>query len=134
MFGLFHSQNVDFFVHFSLSYFVLKREEQEDESEEFLELFENGISYVDGKWSLRYVWDLTFEINFQVFKETFLYMCMTVFTHGNLPKHWKNCRYWNFLSHLLHIKEKINNYHTSVSTEVNLQFFLFGVQCNSWHV
>ena len=49
LFGLFHSQNVDFFVHFPLSYFVLKREEQEDESEEFLELFENGINYVDGK-------------------------------------------------------------------------------------
>ena len=53
LFGLFHSQNVDFFFFwFPIILFVLKREEQEDESDEFLELFENGTSYVDGKWSL----------------------------------------------------------------------------------
>ena len=31
------------------SCFIFQREEQEDESEEFIELFENGISYVEGR-------------------------------------------------------------------------------------
>ena len=36
---------------FFLNLFLpLQREEQEDESEEFTELFENGISYVEGWW------------------------------------------------------------------------------------
>lgn len=43
------NQSTQYYSNHFFSFLLCQREEQEDESEEFAELFENGISYVEGR-------------------------------------------------------------------------------------